>query len=59
MKASDNGLKKKIAITDNNEKRIYKSIREMCRVENLDRRSVLRLLKGEINKYKNYTFSYE
>ena len=59
QKPTDNGLKKKIAITDNNEKRIYKSIREMCRVENLDRRSVQRVIKGEINGYKNYTFSYE
>ena len=55
----DNGFKKAISIEDSTGKRIYKSIREMCRMEKIDRRSVQRILQGKKSKYKNYKFYYE
>ena len=57
-KPCDNGFKKRISITSNEETRTYPSIREMCRVENIDRRTVRRILKGERRSYKKLTFKY-
>ncbi|MDR1182031.1 MAG: NUMOD4 motif-containing HNH endonuclease [Bacteroidales bacterium] len=58
-KPCDNGFKKAISIKDDNGSRTYKSIREMCRSENIDRRHVQRVLHGEKSKYKKYKFHYE
>jgi hypothetical protein len=59
MKPCNNGLRKKVSVCDNHGKRIYNSIREMCRVENIDRRTVLRVFSGDRKQYKKLKFNYE
>ena len=56
-KPCDNGFKKKvIMIKDGKPIKEYISIREMCRKENLDRRSVLRTLSGKYSHHHGFTF---
>ena len=55
---SDNGLKKHVSVLkDGKIMASYKSIREMSREMNLDRRSVQRTLDGTVKQYKGYTFA--
>lgn len=56
-KPCDNGFKKRvIMMKDGNIAKEYVSIREMCRKENLDRRSVLRTLSGKYSHHHGFTF---
>lgn len=56
-KPCDNGFKKKVVMMkDGCPVKEYISIREMCRAENLDRRSVLRTLSGEYAHHHGFTF---
>ena len=56
-KPVDNGFKKKIVMMkDGCPVREYISIREMCRKENLDRRSVMRTLSGKYAHHHGFTF---
>jgi hypothetical protein len=53
----DNGLSKSIEIIKGGKViGVEKSIRELCRKYNLDRRTVQRVISGEHNSYRNYTF---
>ncbi|MPM75891.1 hypothetical protein SDC9_122885 [bioreactor metagenome] len=56
-KPCDNGFKKTVSIVkDGAIIQTYESIREMCRVEGLDRRAVMRVIKGRFTNHKGYTF---
>jgi hypothetical protein len=53
----NNGLQKNISIIKNNEIiKTYPSIREMCRIEKLDRRSVQRVIDGKFTNHKGLNF---
>ena len=57
MKPCDNGLRKEIYAYKNGEfVSVFPSIREMCRVLGLDRRSVRRTISGKYNNHHGYTF---
>lgn len=59
-KPVDNGFKKAVAMIKYGVETKYQSIREMCRANNFDRRSVMRILHRQRNNqfYKGYTFKY-
>ena len=53
----DNGLKKTVTLVRNgNDIETFVSIREMCRVRNLDRRAVQRVIDGKFTNHKGFTF---
>lgn len=57
MKPCNNGLWKAVEIYKNGEKiATFTSIREMCRVYELDRRCVQRTINGQYNNHHGYTF---
>lgn len=54
----DNGFRKSVSIIkDGVIVGTFVSIREMCRIENLDRRAVQRVIDGKFTNHKGYTFS--
>lgn len=58
MKPCNNGLWKKIElIKDGNIIGVYDSIRVMCKEKHFDRRSVLRVLKGEYKHHHGFNFN--
>lgn len=52
-KPTSNGLEKRISIQNGSKKKTYNSIRDMCREEKLDRRTVQRALNGEQKHIKD------
>lgn len=59
-KPCDNGFKKAVVMIKNGSITEYPSIREMCRANNFDRRTVMRILKKEPSRisHKGYKFEY-
>ena len=56
-KPCDNGLKKQVLLLKNGKViKEFISIHDMCRKMNLDRRSVLRVIKGEYSHHHGFTF---
>lgn len=57
MKPCNNGLWKTVEIYKNGEKiGLFNSIREMCRVYGLDRKSVMETIKGKYKNHHGFTF---
>lgn len=59
-KPCDNGFKKPVVMIKNNIRKIYPSIREMCRENNFDRRTVIRILNKVPShiSHKGYKFEF-
>lgn len=57
-KPCDNGFKKAVAMIRDGVTTKYQSIREMCRINNFDRRTVMRILRSKGHFHKGYTFKY-
>lgn len=59
-KPCDNGFKKAVAMVKDGVEKQYQSIREMCRENHFDRRTVMRILHGvpHYNSLKGYKFKY-
>jgi len=59
-KPCDNGFKKAVAMVKDGVEKQYQSIREKCRENHFDRRTVMRILHGvpHYNSLKGYKFKY-